>query len=180
MEFLPYMDKSYFNAIHTIRDKEAFQYVKELAAKEGSPCWRLIGCRICCCIKGSQTANEGTNIVTIFPDSSERYLSKKIYQGGNVKSENKNKVNSWWGIWGDEKTGAVSVPIYQVSTYKQDGLVTIRGYEYSRTGNPTRHALETLISDFEGGKLDLLLLWDGGTTARHDVIEPRGSCFSNR
>ncbi|WP_419881473.1 bifunctional cystathionine gamma-lyase/homocysteine desulfhydrase [Peribacillus sp. B-H-3] len=56
------------------------------------------------------------------------------------------------GIFGDEKTGAVSVPIYQVSTYKQDGPGNHRGYEYSRTGNPTRHALEELIKDLEGGK----------------------------
>ncbi len=56
------------------------------------------------------------------------------------------------GIWGDEKTGAVSMPIYQVSTYKQDGPGNHRGYEYSRTGNPTRHALETLIAQLEGGK----------------------------
>lgn len=56
------------------------------------------------------------------------------------------------GILGDEKTGAVSVPIYQVSTYKQDGPGNHRGYEYSRTGNPTRHALETLIAELENGK----------------------------
>ncbi|RIW38522.1 bifunctional cystathionine gamma-lyase/homocysteine desulfhydrase [Bacillus salacetis] len=55
------------------------------------------------------------------------------------------------GITGDEQTGAVSVPIYQVSTYKQDGVGKHRGFEYSRTGNPTRHALETLIADIEGG-----------------------------
>jgi cystathionine gamma-lyase/homocysteine desulfhydrase len=56
------------------------------------------------------------------------------------------------GIVGDEQTGAVSVPIYQVSTYKQDGPGDHRGYEYSRTGNPTRHALEELIKDLEDGK----------------------------
>ncbi|WP_047982885.1 bifunctional cystathionine gamma-lyase/homocysteine desulfhydrase [Ornithinibacillus californiensis] len=55
------------------------------------------------------------------------------------------------GITQDEKTGAVSVPIYQVSTYKQDGVGNLRGYEYSRTGNPTRHALETVIADLENG-----------------------------
>ncbi|KGX90222.1 cystathionine beta-lyase [Pontibacillus halophilus JSM 076056 = DSM 19796] len=55
------------------------------------------------------------------------------------------------GITGDEQTGAVSVPIYQVSTYKQDGVGQHKGYEYSRTGNPTRHALEELIKDLEGG-----------------------------
>ena len=56
------------------------------------------------------------------------------------------------GISTDPHTGAVSVPIYQVSTYKQDGVGNHKGYEYSRTGNPTRHALEELIKDLEGGK----------------------------
>lgn len=55
------------------------------------------------------------------------------------------------GITSDERTGAVSVPIYQVSTYKQDGPGEHRGYEYSRTGNPTRHALETVIAELEEG-----------------------------
>lgn len=56
------------------------------------------------------------------------------------------------GIAGDPQTGAVSVPIYQVSTYKQDEAGVHRGYEYSRTGNPTRHALEELIRDLEEGE----------------------------
>lgn len=55
------------------------------------------------------------------------------------------------GVFGDERTGAVSVPIYQVSTYKQDAIGQHRGYEYSRTGNPTREALEKLIADLENG-----------------------------
>lgn len=56
------------------------------------------------------------------------------------------------GIFGDDHTGAVSVPIFQVSTYKQDGPGNHRGYEYSRTGNPTRHALEVLIAELESGQ----------------------------
>lgn len=56
------------------------------------------------------------------------------------------------GISGDPLTGAVSVPIYQVSTYKQEGIGGHKGFEYSRTGNPTRHALEELMKDLEGGK----------------------------
>ncbi|MCR8978591.1 bifunctional cystathionine gamma-lyase/homocysteine desulfhydrase [Brevibacillus laterosporus] len=55
------------------------------------------------------------------------------------------------GIEGDIHTGAVSTPIYQVSTYKQEGIGVHKGYEYSRTGNPTRHALETYMADLEGG-----------------------------
>ncbi|MCM3730836.1 bifunctional cystathionine gamma-lyase/homocysteine desulfhydrase [Fictibacillus nanhaiensis] len=56
------------------------------------------------------------------------------------------------GIPSDKNTGAVVYPIYQVSTYKQDDVGVHKGFEYSRTGNPTRHALEELIKDLEGGK----------------------------
>jgi cystathionine gamma-lyase / homocysteine desulfhydrase len=59
------------------------------------------------------------------------------------------------GIPGDKNTGAVSFPIYQVSTYKQDEVGVHKGYEYSRTGNPTRFALEELIKDLEEGKRGL-------------------------
>lgn len=55
------------------------------------------------------------------------------------------------GVDGDPGTGAVSVPIYQTSTYRQRGLGENSGYEYSRTGNPTRKSLEKLIAGLEGG-----------------------------
>ena len=52
----------------------------------------------------------------------------------------------------DPRTGAVVPPIYQVSTYKQDGVGGLReGYEYSRTANPTRGALEECLAALEGG-----------------------------
>ena len=56
------------------------------------------------------------------------------------------------GIYGDRLTGAVNVPIYQTSTYEQETLGVNKGWEYSRTGNPTRAALEKLIADLEHGK----------------------------
>ena len=52
----------------------------------------------------------------------------------------------------DTATGAVVVPIYQTSTYKQDGVGGLRGgYEYSRSANPTRTALEQCLAALEGG-----------------------------
>jgi cystathionine beta-lyase/cystathionine gamma-synthase len=51
----------------------------------------------------------------------------------------------------DPATGAVIVPIYQTSTYIQDEVGKHRGYEYSRTGNPTRTALEVCLASLEGG-----------------------------
>lgn len=52
----------------------------------------------------------------------------------------------------DPTTGAVSVPIYQTSTYAQDGLGVHKGYEYARTQNPTRSALEKNIAALENAK----------------------------
>ena len=55
------------------------------------------------------------------------------------------------GVSTDPLTGAVSIPIYQASTFKQESVGVHKGYEYSRTGNPTRHALEELIKELESG-----------------------------
>jgi len=83
MEFLPdYMDPSYFDAIHTISDQDAFNRVKELALKEGLLVGSSSGAALHAALLEAAQAPTGAHIVTIFPDSSERYLSKKIYQGG--------------------------------------------------------------------------------------------------
>lgn len=50
----------------------------------------------------------------------------------------------------DPTTGAVMTPIYQTSTFKQDTVGSHRGYEYARTGNPTRTALESCLAALEG------------------------------
>ncbi|HEY8805824.1 MAG TPA: aminotransferase class I/II-fold pyridoxal phosphate-dependent enzyme, partial [Clostridium sp.] len=55
------------------------------------------------------------------------------------------------GVDGDAHTGAVNVPIYQTSTFKKGKFDADNAYEYSRSGNPTREALEKLITDLEGG-----------------------------
>ena len=51
----------------------------------------------------------------------------------------------------DPATGATIVPIYQTSTYTQEAPGQHKGYEYSRTGNPTRTALEECVASLEGG-----------------------------
>jgi O-acetylserine dependent cystathionine beta-synthase len=83
MEFLPaYMDPAYFNAIHTVLDVDAFNLVKELAQKEGLLVGSSSGAALYAALEEAKAAKPGSHIVTIFADSSERYLSKKIYQGG--------------------------------------------------------------------------------------------------
>lgn len=56
------------------------------------------------------------------------------------------------GVHPDPATGAIMTPIYQTSTYVQDGVGNHKGYEYSRTQNPTRHALEKNIAAIENGE----------------------------
>ena len=56
------------------------------------------------------------------------------------------------GLEPDSATGAIMTPIYQTSTYVQEGVGNHKGYEYSRTLNPTRHALEKNLAAIENGK----------------------------
>ena len=70
----------------------------------------------------------------------------------------------------EPRTGAVSVPIYQTSTYFQDGLGKDRGYEYSRSGNPTRAALESTLAGLEGGAFGLA--YASGSAATVGALQP--------
>lgn len=73
------------------------------------------------------------------------------------------------GIAYDEFTGAVNVPVYLSSTFKQDGLgCRRRGYEYARTGNPTREALESLVAELDGGVAGFAFA--SGLAAIHAVL----------
>lgn len=56
------------------------------------------------------------------------------------------------GVEPDSATGAIMTPIYQTSTYVQESVGIHKGYEYSRTSNPTRNALENSIAALENGK----------------------------
>jgi cystathionine gamma-synthase len=73
----------------------------------------------------------------------------------------------------DPLTGAVVPPIYQVSTFKQDGVGGLRGgYEYSRSANPTRRALEECLAALEGGQA--ALAFASGMAATDCVV--RATC----
>lgn len=72
------------------------------------------------------------------------------------------------GISHDEATGSVNVPIHQTTTYKQSKVGVHKGFEYSRTGNPTRLALEKLIADMEGGVRGLAFA--SGSAGTHTIF----------
>jgi len=59
------------------------------------------------------------------------------------------------GVAPDPTTGAVMTPIYQTSTYAQTGVNEHRGYDYARTDNPTRSALQAALAALEGGRYGL-------------------------
>ncbi|MCM3630560.1 cysteine synthase family protein [Paenibacillus glycanilyticus] len=75
----PFMDASYFDAIHTITDDIAFARVKELARLEGLLVGSSSGAALEAALREAELAPSGSHIVTVFPDGSERYLSKQIY-----------------------------------------------------------------------------------------------------
>lgn len=80
MEFLPdYMDTSYFDAIHTISDREAFAAFKELAKREGLLVGSSSGAAFVAALREAEITKSGSHIVTVFADSSERYMSQDIY-----------------------------------------------------------------------------------------------------
>jgi cystathionine gamma-lyase len=68
----------------------------------------------------------------------------------------------------DPTTGAIMTPIYQTSTYAQAGLGEHKGYEYARTGNPTRSALEVCIAALEDGRYGLAFA--SGMAAENAVL----------
>ncbi|MCY7917810.1 O-acetylserine dependent cystathionine beta-synthase [Bacillus vallismortis] len=83
MEFIPgYMNESHFDEIYTVTDGDAFRLVKEAAEKEGLLIGSSSGAALYAALEEAKKASAGTNIVTVFPDSSDRYISKQIYEGG--------------------------------------------------------------------------------------------------
>jgi len=55
------------------------------------------------------------------------------------------------GVGRDEKTGGISFPIYPSATYRHPGVGQSTGYDYTRSGNPTRQVLEDALAELEGG-----------------------------
>src|SRR5256885_14315441 len=73
----------------------------------------------------------------------------------------------------DPATGATVVPIYATSTYTQEAPGKHKGYEYSRSGNPTRAALETCLAALEGGERGLAFASGlAATTAVLSILKP--------
>src|SRR6202161_1314606 len=91
------------------------------------------------------------------PSSGYRFSTQAIHAGQDA----------------DSATGATVVPIYATSTYTQEAPGKHKGYEYSRSGNPTRTALETCLASLEGGERGLAFASGlAATTAVLSVLKP--------
>src|SRR5262252_7080335 len=80
-----------------------------------------------------------------------------MYRTGIVKLTTHARFNTLClhaGQEPDPSTGAIITPIYQTSTYVQEALGQHKGYEYARTQNPTRAAVEANVAALESGKAD--------------------------
>lgn len=80
MEFFPkYFDHSYIDKVYTVTDQDAFQMVGELARKEGLLVGSSSGSAMYGALQEAMQAKPGSHIVTVFPDGSDRYISKNIF-----------------------------------------------------------------------------------------------------
>src|SRR5699024_1421363 len=80
MEFLPdFFDHSLVDDIYTVTDRDAFSLTAQLAKKEGLLVGSSSGSAMYAALEETRYAKPGTTIVAIFPDGSDRYLSKGIY-----------------------------------------------------------------------------------------------------
>src|SRR6185436_12580996 len=84
----------------------------------------------------SQPPIANSQMTQIRPQDAEHALATRAIHAGQID---------------DPLAGAVMTPIYQTSTYRQQGLGKHKGYEYARTQNPTREALERNVAALEGG-----------------------------
>src|SRR6476661_4348088 len=109
-------------------------------------------------IEGISSDYDSIGIITGLPMSFNRIIPARthsLFAAKKIKSSpmgfSTTAIHA--GNEPDPVTGAVSVPIYQTSTYKQEALgKPTGGYEYARTQNPTRSALEKNIAALEGAK----------------------------
>ena len=100
-------------------------------------------------------------------DLINRYKSAFCIKLSTMKKDNQNYQFATKAIHSgqepDPSTGAVIGPIYATSTYAQESPGVFKGYDYSRTSNPTRKSLENCIADLESGGAGICFcLWDGG------------------
>ena len=168
VEFVPpFLNRFLWTALYTISDEDGFlgqTISQEKRFAGGSSSGAAFAAAL-------RRLPAGSTIVTIFPDGSDRYLSKIfILRRKTFMKFNTKLIHG--GISKDTTTGAVSVPIYQTSTFEQNGVGQPKEYEYSRSGNPTRHALETLFAELEGGSHGFA--FSSGLAGIHAIISMFG------
>lgn len=149
---------------YRVTDAEAFATARQLLQTEGVLAGSSTGTLLAAALRYCQAQTTPKRVVTFACDSGNKYLSRMFndewlrQQGlqdddrpapaAPVSALATLSVHS--GAFNDQH-GAVMPPIYATSTFAQPAPGQHTGYEYSRSGNPTRHALESAIAELEGG-----------------------------
>src|SRR5437773_11453588 len=97
------------------------------------------------------------------------YCQEEAPMAGDLSKKGFSTLAIHSGQDADPATGATVVPIYATSTYTQEAPGKHKGYEYSRSGNPTRTALEQCLAALEGGEVGAAFA--SGLAATHAVIQ---------
>ena len=150
----PIFDRALIDEVLEIRDTEAFDDLPRARARGGPPRRRLLRRG-----RGRRPAHRASASAPARPSSRSSPTARSAIPT-RASSPHRGRKDEAMGFSTDcihagnapdPTTGAVTVPIYQTSTYVQEGLGKHKGYEYARTQNPTRSALEENLAVLEGG-----------------------------
>lgn len=174
-------DPAVVDEVHRIDDAEAFAMTRRLAREEGLLVGGSSGMAVAAALRAARHLPADAVVVVLLPDSGRGYLGKIFDDawmrdhGFSADDRPGSVADAVLGASGglpapdradrglatraihagqdpDPLTGAVITPLYLTSTFAQDGVGATRGgYEYSRSGNPTRDALQNALAAIEGG-----------------------------
>ncbi len=174
-------DPAVVDEIHRVSDAESFAMTRRLAREEGLLVGGSSGMAVVAALRTARDLPEDAVVVVLLPDHGRGYLSKLFDDDwmtahgyptdatdpataprrrkqrmteqtpGPARGFDSLAVHAGQAF--DPTTGAVIPPVHFSTTYAQDGIGGLRqGYEYGRSGNPTRTALETQLAAIEGGR----------------------------
>ncbi len=157
-DFIPsVLDNTLVDKYIKVDDKNSFITARQLITQEGLLVGGSSGSAVWAALQAAKNLKQGQKCVVILPDGVRNYLTKFVdthwmKQKGFVDNEKHIETRVIHaGQESDPITGAVMTPIYATSTYAQTSPGQHKGYEYSRTRNPTRDAYEKCVADLESG-----------------------------
>ncbi len=185
-DFIPSIcDFSLTKKAYSVSDEESFNTAKELLMKEGVFAGSSTGTLLCAALKYCREQKESKKVLTFACDTGDKYLSKMYNESWineTFLNNNKQEGFSTRAIHAGEKpdfregaTGDVVKPIHLATTFARKNVdLPTAGYEYTRSLNPTRKALEEKLASLEKAKYGLAFASGlaAETAIIHSFIKP--------